>query len=107
DLHYLREQREGQLTQDPDVRRKAQEEQLLEDYLITERDERWGVSPIEQQLLQENWRNKSIQLVSNIVDVTGPVTPFALRRDWLFLGGFQHKPHTHGGVVFRGGGFPP
>jgi GT2 family glycosyltransferase len=38
DLHYLREQREAQLTQDPDVRRKAQEKQLLEDYLIKEAD---------------------------------------------------------------------
>ena len=100
DLHYLREQREAQLTQDPDVRRKAQERQLLEDYLIKEADETWVVSPIEQQMLQENWPNKSIQLVSNIVDVTGPVTPFALRRDWLFIGGFQHRPNIDAVLFF-------
>ena len=100
DLHYLREQREAQLTQDPDVCRKAQEKQLLEDYLIKEADETWVVSPIEQQMLQENWPHKSIQLVSNIVDVTGPVTPFALRRDWLFIGGFQHKPNIDAVLFF-------
>ncbi len=100
DLHYLREQREAQLTQDPDVRRKAQERQLLEDSLIKEADETWVVSPIEQQLLQENWPHKSIQLVSNIVDVTGPVTPFALRRDWLFIGGFQHRPNIDAVMFF-------
>ncbi len=100
DLHYLREQREAQLTQDPDVRRKAEERQLLEDYLIKEADETWVVSPIEQQMLQENWPNKSIQLVSNIVDVTGPVTPFALRRDWLFIGGFQHRPNIDAVLFF-------
>jgi GT2 family glycosyltransferase/glycosyltransferase involved in cell wall biosynthesis len=100
DLHYLREQREAQLTQDPDVRRKAQERQLLEDSLIKEADETWVVSPIEQQMLQENWPNKSIQLVSNIVDVTGPVTPFALRRDWLFIGGFQHRPNIDAVLFF-------
>ena len=100
DLHYLREQREAQLTQDPDVRRKAQEKQLLEDYLIKEADETWVVSPIEQQMLQEKWPNKSIQLVSNIVDVTGPVTPFALRRDWLFIGGFQHRPNIDAVLFF-------
>jgi GT2 family glycosyltransferase len=100
DLHYLREQREAQLTQDPDVRRKAQERQLLEDYLIKEADETWVVSPIEQQMLQENWPHKSIQLVSNIVDVTGPVTPFALRRDWLFIGGFQHRPNIDAVLFF-------
>ena len=100
DLHYLREQREAQLTQDPDVRRKAQERQLLEDYLIKEADETWVVSPIEQQMLQENWPHKSIQLVSNIVDVAGPVTPFALRRDWLFIGGFQHRPNIDAVLFF-------
>jgi len=100
DLHYLREQREAQLTQDPNVRRKAQERQLLEDYLIKEADETWVVSPIEQQMLQENWPHKSIQLVSNIVDVTGPVPPFALRRDWLFIGGFQHRPNIDAVMFF-------
>jgi GT2 family glycosyltransferase/glycosyltransferase involved in cell wall biosynthesis len=100
DLHYLREQREAQLTQDPDVRRKAQERQELEDYLIKEADETWVVSPIEQQMLQENWPHKSIQLVSNIVDVAGPVTPFALRRDWLFIGGFQHRPNIDAVLFF-------
>ncbi len=100
DLHYLREQREAQLTQDPDVRRKAQEKQLLEDSLIKEADETWVVSPIEQQMLQENWPHKSIQLVSNIVDVAGPVPPFALRRDWLFIGGFQHRPNIDAVLFF-------
>lgn len=100
DLHYLREQREAQLTQDPDVRRKAQERQLVEEYLIKEADETWVVSPIEQQIIQENWPHKSIQLVSNIVDVSGPVTPFSLRRDWLFIGGFQHRPNTDAVLFF-------
>jgi len=100
DLHYLREQREAQLTQDPDVRRKAQERQQLEDSLIQNADETWVVSPIEQQMLQENWPNKSIQLVSNIVDVTGPVPSFALRRDWLFIGGFQHRPNIDAVLFF-------
>jgi len=106
DLHYLREQREAQVTQDPDVRRKAQERQLQEDSLIKEADETWVVSPVEQQMLQENWPHKSIQLVSNIVDVTGPVAPFALRRDWLFIGGFQHRPNIDAVLFFIGEIYP-
>jgi GT2 family glycosyltransferase/glycosyltransferase involved in cell wall biosynthesis len=100
DLHYLREQREAQLTQDPDVRRKAQERQQLEGHLIKEADETWVVSPIEQQMLQENWPHKSIQVVSNIVDVTRSLTPFALRQDWLFIGGFQHRPNIDAVLFF-------
>jgi glycosyltransferase involved in cell wall biosynthesis len=58
------------------------------------------VSSVEQQLLQKKWPDKSIQLVSNIVDVPGSNTPFALRRDFLFIGGFQHTPNTDAVLFF-------
>ena len=100
DLHYLREDGEAQLTLDPEVRRKAEERQQMEHELIGKTDETWVVSPIEQRLLQEESPGKSIQLVSNIVDIPGSKTPFALRRDWLFIGGFQHKPNTDAVLFF-------
>jgi O-antigen biosynthesis protein len=100
DLHYLREGREAQLTGDAEVRRKAQEKQQLEHDLIEQADETWVVSPVEQHLLQEKWPGKSIQLVSNIVDIPGSKTPFALRRDWLFIGGFQHRPNIDAVLFF-------
>jgi len=100
DLHYLREEREAQLTQDPGVLRRARERQQLEDHLIEQADETWVVSPIEQRLLQQKLPHKSIHVVSNIVDTTGSKTPFALRRDWLFIGGFQHRPNTDAVLFF-------
>lgn len=100
DLHSLRTDREAQLTQDPNVRQKAAEKQQMEDELIEQADETWVVSPVEQQLLQKRWPHKSIQLVSNIVDVPGSGTPFSLRRDWLFIGGFQHTPNTDAVLFF-------
>ena len=100
DLHFLREESEARLTRDHEVQRKAQETQQLEYELIDQSDETWTVSSVEQQLLQEKWPNKSIQLVSNIVDVPGSKTPFALRRDWLFIGGFQHRPNIDAVLFF-------
>jgi GT2 family glycosyltransferase/glycosyltransferase involved in cell wall biosynthesis len=100
DLHYLREDREAQLTRDPEVHRKARERQQLEHELIEQADETWVVSPVEQQLLQEKWPGKSVQLVSNIVDVPGSKTPFALRRDYLFIGSFQHRPNIDAVLFF-------
>ena len=100
DLHYLRLSREAQLTQDPEVHRRAQEKQHLEHKLISEADETWVVSPVEQQLLQKKWPGKSIQLVSNIVDIQGSKIPFALRRDYLFIGGFQHRPNIDAVLFF-------
>ena len=100
DVHYLREDSEARLTRDTEIRRKAQERQRLEHELIEQADETWVVSPVERQLLRERWPAKSIQLVSNIVDIPGSKTPFALRRDYLFIGGFQHRPNTDGVLFF-------
>ena len=100
DLHHLREDGEARLTGDPEIRRKAQEKAELEHELIGQADETWVVSPVEQRLLQEKWPGKSIQLVSNVVHIRGSKTPFALRADFLFIGGFQHRPNTDAVVFF-------
>jgi glycosyltransferase involved in cell wall biosynthesis len=100
DLHFLREESEARLTRDPEVQRKAEETRQREYDLIDQSDETWVVSSTEQRLLQEKWPDKSIQLVSNIVDVPGSKTPFALRRDWLFIGGFQHPPNIDAVLFF-------
>jgi GT2 family glycosyltransferase/glycosyltransferase involved in cell wall biosynthesis len=100
DLHFLREEGEARLTRDPEVERKAGETRQREYELINQSDETWVVSTTEKQLLQEKWPEKSIQLVSNIVDVPGSKTPFALRRDWLFIGSFQHPPNIDAVLFF-------
>ena len=100
DLHFLREESEARLTGDLEVRRKAQETKQWEYNLIDQSDETWVVSSTEQRLLQQEWPDKSFQLVSNIVDVPGSNTPFALRRDWLFIGGFQHPPNVDAVLFF-------
>jgi glycosyltransferase involved in cell wall biosynthesis len=100
DLHFLREESEAHLTGDLEVRRKAQETKQWEYDLIDQSDETWVVSSTEQRLLQQEWPDKSFQLVSNIVDVPGSNTPFALRRDWLFIGGFQHPPNVDAVLFF-------
>ena len=100
DLHFLREESEARLTSDPETRRKAQETKQWEYDLINQSDETWVVSSAEQRLLQKELPDKSFQLVSNIVDVPGSNTPFALRRDWLFIGGFQHPPNIDAVLFF-------
>jgi len=100
DLHYLRERGEAELTRDPEARRKAQEREKVEHDLIGQADETWVVSPVEQQLLREAWPSKSIQLVSNIVDIRNSRRPFAFRRDYLFIGGFQHRPNIDAVLFF-------
>src|SRR6058998_2493139 len=100
DLHSLRAHREAQITVDPEAREKARRKEELEYDLIRQADETWVTSSVEQKLLQKKWPEKSIQLVSNIVDIPGSSTPFELRRDFLFIGGFQHTPNTDAVLFF-------
>ena len=100
DLHFVREAGEARVTGDPEVGRKAQETQQLEFELIEQSDETWVVSNSEERLLKERWPDKSIQVVSNIVDVPGSRTAFGLRRDWLFIGSFQHRPNVDAVLFF-------
>ena len=100
DLHFLREESEARLTSDPEIRQKARETKQWEYELIDQSDETWVVSTTEQQLLQEMSPNKSIQLISNIVDIPGSRIPFELRKDLLFIGGFQHPPNIDAVLFF-------
>jgi GT2 family glycosyltransferase len=100
DLHSLRAHREAQITTDSEVREKARQKEEQEYDLIHQADETWVTSSVEQKLLQKMWPEKSIQLVSNIVDIPGSSTPFELRRDFLFIGGFQHTPNADAVLFF-------
>jgi GT2 family glycosyltransferase/glycosyltransferase involved in cell wall biosynthesis len=100
DLHFLREESEARLTGDPETQQKARETKRWEYDLIHQSDETWVVSSTEQQFLQNELPDKSFQLVSNIVDVPGSNRPFALRRDWLFIGGFRHPPNIDAVLFF-------
>jgi GT2 family glycosyltransferase/glycosyltransferase involved in cell wall biosynthesis len=100
DLHFIRTDREAQITSNPKTREKARQQEELEFELIDQADETWVVSSVEQQLLREARPDKSIEIVSTIAEVPGSKTPFALRRDWLFIGGFQHRPNIDAVLFF-------
>lgn len=102
DLHYLRQEREAELMQSSALKKRAQEKRALEYELVDAADETWVVSPTEQELLLRDRPQKSIQVVSNIVDVPGSALPFALRKDLLFIGGFQHPPNIDAVLFFAG-----
>ena len=58
------------------------------------------VSGVEQKLLHKARPDQSIEIVPTIAEVSGSKTPFALRRDWLFIGGFQNRPNIDAVLFF-------
>src|SRR5262249_4699133 len=88
------------ITSDRQTRERARRQEELEYDLIDRADETWVVSSVEQKLLREARPDKSIEIVPTIAEVPGSNTPFSLRRDWLFIGGFQHPPNIDAVLFF-------
>ncbi|MBA3831030.1 MAG: glycosyltransferase [Chthoniobacterales bacterium] len=100
DLHFVRTDREAELTKDPEVREQAREKEEAEYKLIDQADETWVVSSTEQELLARKRPGKPIHVVSNIVETPGSATPFSARQDFLFIGSFQHTPNIDAVLYF-------
>jgi GT2 family glycosyltransferase/glycosyltransferase involved in cell wall biosynthesis len=100
DLHFLREQRASAITNQPSDREIAREKRQIELDLVEEADQTWVVSPVERDIILSSHPQSSVEVVSNIVELPGSVTPFADRRDILFIGSFQHPPNTDGVLFF-------
>jgi GT2 family glycosyltransferase len=94
DLHYLREQREAELSGDPKQQRVAQKTRSRELRLIRKADLTLVVSPIEQELLAREAPDAKVEVLSNVHRSTAVQTPFGERRDLVFVGGYRHPPNT-------------
>lgn len=94
DLHYLREQREAELAQDAELRRRAGATQLAELRLVRAADVTLVVSPVEQALLRQEVPGARIEVLSNVHELVGCRRDFAERADLFFVGGFQHQPNV-------------
>ena len=47
----------------------------------------------QQDLLQKERPDKCFQVIPTIVEIAGSASPFSLRRDFIFIGSFQHTPN--------------
>jgi len=93
DLHFVRQHREAELSQDDAIRRKACTMEMLELRLGTEADAIVVVSPDEKRVLEKKLPQQRIAVISNIHEIRATIPPFAARRDFLFIGGFEHTPN--------------
>jgi GT2 family glycosyltransferase len=100
DLHFVRHQREAALSQDRRTHRKAEAMETLELRLGAESDAILVVSPDEKQILEEKLPRQRIAVVSNIHKVRASIPPFESRRDFLFIGGFEHTPNEDSALWF-------
>ncbi|MDX1624984.1 MAG: glycosyltransferase [Wenzhouxiangellaceae bacterium] len=93
DLHFLREEREAELSGTASARRQAERTREAELKLVRACDATLVVSPFERDLLRDVAPGQAVHVVSNIHALADPGRPFERREDLLFVGGFQHPPN--------------
>ena len=93
DLHFLREEREAEVTGSNEIAARAAETRRQELALIKKSDITLVVSAMEQTLLTELLPDADVRIVSNIHRVHGRKRGFGERKDLMFVGGFQHVPN--------------
>lgn len=109
DLHYLREQREYELTLDKDILNSSQKWKKLELDLIKHCDVSYYPSSIEVEELKRELPAANIRILSPyIYESFNLITKYKAetRQDLLFVGGFAHKPNIDGVIWFMNEVFP-
>ena len=94
DLHYLREQRQAELMDDPALMRIAEQTREAEMSVARQCDQTLVVSSVEKTLLAETAPDLSVAVLSNIHQVHGCSKGYEQRQGILFVGGYQHPPNV-------------
>ena len=98
DLHYLREQRQAELEEDPRLYRAAARSRRAELKIINRADTTLVVSPYEKSILSKDAPDARVDIVSNIHPLHGCRRAFAERKDIFFIGGYQHPPNVDAAI---------
>lgn len=100
DLHYLRETRAAELQGRTDLLRHAQATRSEELSVMRDCDLTLVVSSSERELLAVDAPGVKVDVLALVHEVNSSKTPFADRKDLLFVGGFQHPPNIDAVVWF-------
>ncbi len=98
DLHYLREQRQAELEEDPRLHRAAARSRRAELKIINLADTTLVVSPYEKSVLEHDAPDARVDIVSNVHPVHGCRRPFSERKNIFFIGGYQHPPNVDAAI---------
>ena len=94
DLHYLREQREAELSGSPEQLAAARTTEAIELDLVRRCDLTLVHSTREREILAERVPEALVYHLPYVLDARGSGPGFTARRDFVFIGGFRHRPNV-------------
>ncbi len=93
DLHFLRERREAELSNDKAQMEAADMRRLQELHTARKADITLIVSPVEIEMFRQEAPDVKVALLSNIHAAEGRGAEYKDRSDILFIGSFEHPPN--------------
>ncbi len=93
DLHFVREEREAVLLQNPAMHRAAAATRAKELRVIAKSDVTLVVSEFEKSLLAQIEPQARVEIISMIHSPVAMPAPLEEREGILFIGGFRHPPN--------------
>lgn len=102
DLHFLREQREYEITHDPERLKSSQEFKKQEMYIMDRADVVFTLSSVEKAIIDENIPGEKAVIIPISCYYDFPETPATMKgkKDILFVGGFGHRPNENAVLWF-------
>ncbi|MBA3438556.1 MAG: glycosyltransferase [Pyrinomonadaceae bacterium] len=94
DLHFLRYEREHQLTGDSQSAEAARRYRKLETRLAQASDQVWCITSEDREVLESASPSAKIKVVPNIHSLQSRGKTFDERHGLLFIGGFLHRPNS-------------
>lgn len=103
DLHFLREQRDYELTKNKKSLKNSNKYKKMEEKIIKEAKMSYFPSVVEKEIAKSLAPKSNVEVVPVYMyktDNEPNIFPYAERKDLLFIGGFKHKPNVDGVLWF-------
>ena len=100
DLHFVRFQREYEISGDPRILAKAQQSRTLERHFGQASDLVWCASAEDQAVMMREVPERRIALVPTIHELRDAGEAFTERADLLFIGNLAHRPNEDAVLFF-------
>ncbi|WP_290661941.1 glycosyltransferase [Ignavibacterium sp.] len=106
DIHYLREEREAEISKDNSLKIKAKENKKRELAVYSKADVITTVTEADREELQRYIKNKPVFILTDVHDTRDNTPSFEERKDLIFVGNFNHKPNEDAVLFFTKEIFP-
>jgi len=94
DLHYLREERQAEQSQDHAALRASQFTKQAEFEVMRSTDVTIVLSQAEQEIVSNEDSRINVRTIPLLLDIHGRTNTFSERGDIVFIGGFLHLPNV-------------